>query len=165
MAIYFGIDPGKSGSVSAIWDDGTPWEGSPCKLDGTGKDIADWFHQFDLHRARAVLEKVHAGVFGAIGKDKRSMGVVSAFSFGQSYGHIQGILDANEVPYVFVTPQEWMKSYGIGTASKCASRTEWKNKLKAEAQRRWPFLKITHANADSLLIAEWARTQGWRANV
>ncbi len=48
MAIYFGIDPGKSGSVSAIWDDGTPWDGSPCKLDGTGKDIADkmeeWFH-------------------------------------------------------------------------------------------------------------------------
>jgi len=153
MAIYFGIDPGKSGSVSAIWDDGTPWDGSPCKLDGTGKDIADWFHQFDLHRAKAALEQVHSSP---------QMGVKSAFTFGQSFGHVLGVLDANEVPYMFATPQEWMKSYGIGTASKCASRTDWKNKLKAEAQRRWPFMKITHANADSMLIAEWARTQGWR---
>ena len=153
--IFFGIDPGKSGSVSAIWDDGTPWDGCSCPLDGTGKDVADWFHQFDLHRARAALEKVHAGVFGGRGGEQRSMGVTSAFTFGQSYGHIQGVLDANEVPYLLVRPQKWQKDMG------CMSGGD-KNRTKAEAQRRWPFIKVTHRIADSLLLAEWARTHGWR---
>ena len=161
--IYFGIDPGKSGSVSAIWDDGTPWDGRSCPLDGTGRDVADWFHQFDLHRARAALEKVHAGVFGGRGGEQRSMGVTSAFTFGQSYGHIQGVLDANEVPYVLVTPQEWQKTYSLGTSKQAGGKTPWKNKLKAEAQRRWPYLKVTHQIADSMLLAEWARVHGWRA--
>ena len=95
--IYFGIDPGKSGSVSAIWDDGTPWDGRSCPLDGTGKDVADWFHQFDLFRAKAVLEHVHSSP---------QMGVKSAFTFGQSFGHVLGILDANEVPYLLMRPQK-----------------------------------------------------------
>ena len=146
MGIYFGIDPGKSGSVSAIWDDGTPWDGRCCPLDGTGKDVADWFHQFDLHRAKAVLEHVHSSP---------QMGVKSAFTFGQSFGHLLGLLDANEVPYLLVRPQKWQKDMS------CMSGGD-KNRTKAEAQRRWPFVKITHRNADSLLLAEWARTHGWR---
>ena len=144
--IYFGIDPGKSGSVSAIWDDGTPWDGSSCPLDGTGKDVADWFHQFDLFRAKAVLEHVHSSP---------QMGVKSAFTFRQSFGHVLGILDANEVPYLLVRPQKWQKDMG------CMSGGD-KNRTKAEAQRRWPFIKVTHRIADSLLLAEWARTHGWR---
>jgi hypothetical protein len=146
MGIYFGIDPGKSGSVSAIWDDGRPWEGAVCKLDGTGKDVADWFNQFDLADAKAALEQVHSSP---------QMGVKSAFTFGQSFGHVLGILDANEVPYLLVRPQKWQKDMA------CMSGGD-KNRTKAEAQRRWPMLKVTHRNADSLLLAEWARTHGWR---
>jgi hypothetical protein len=39
----------------------------------------------------------------------------------------------------------------------CSQPGEWKNKLKAEAQRRFPKQKVTLANADALLIYEWAR--------
>jgi hypothetical protein len=109
--------------------------------------VADWFHQFDLFRAKAVLEHVHSSP---------QMGVKSAFTFGQSFGHVLGILDANEVPYLLVRPQKWQKDMG------CMSGGD-KNRTKAEAQRRWPFIKMTHRIADSMLLAEWARVYGWRA--
>lgn len=36
---------------------------------------------------------------------------------------------------------------------------DWKNKLKAEAQRRFPGLTVTLKNADALLLLEYARIQ------
>jgi hypothetical protein len=50
--------------------------------------------------------------------------------------------------------------FGLGTASRCASKSEWKNKLKAEAQRRFPDLKVTLKTADALLILEWVLADG-----
>jgi len=56
-----------------------------------------------------------------------------------------------------VRPQKWQKALGLGSASGCASKTEWKNKLKAAAQRLYPHLKPTLATADALLILDFAR--------
>jgi hypothetical protein len=59
-----------------------------------------------------------------------------------------------------VRPQVWQKAFGLGTASACASKSIWKNKLKAEAQRRFPHLKVTHKTGDALLILEYALMKG-----
>jgi hypothetical protein len=53
-----------------------------------------------------------------------------------------------------VRPQKWQKWLGLGRASGCGSPREWKNKLKAEAQRRFPYLNVTLKTADALLILE-----------
>lgn len=142
--IYFGIDPGKSGAISAIWDDGAP-AASFCKLCETERDIADWLAGFDLTAARAVIERVSASP---------QMGVVSAFTFGRSYGTLRGILCGLSVPLVEVAPVKWQ------TAFSCRTKGD-KNVSKAAAQQRWPSLKITHANADSLLLAEYGRLYAW----
>jgi hypothetical protein len=55
-----------------------------------------------------------------------------------------------------VRPQTWQKNLGIGTSRTCASKTEWKNKLKALAQRKFPDAKVTLATADALLILDYA---------
>ena len=78
------------------------------------------------------------------------------FRFGEHFGFIKGVIQALEIRLVLVRPQVWQKGFGLGTASACASKTEWKNKLKAEAQRRFPQLKVTLKTADALLILEWA---------
>jgi hypothetical protein len=78
------------------------------------------------------------------------MGVTSAFTFGQSYGFLRGILAASKIPFIEVSPQKWQREMGCMTKGN-------KNVTKQAAQQRWPKLKITHANADSLLIAEYAR--------
>ena len=148
-----GIDPGKSGGIAWITD------GKPCveKMPGSLRDLWDLICDITNHprstvdgrKYKAYIEQVHSSP---------QMGVKSAFTFGQSFGHVLGILDANQVPYLLVRPQKWQQQMG------CLTKGD-KNVSKAEAQRRWPFMRITHANADSLLIAEWARTQGWRSNV
>ena len=64
-----------------------------------------------------------------------------------------------EIRLVLVRPQVWQKGFGLGTASACAKKSEWKNKLKGEAQRRFPELRVTLGTADALLIGEWYRGQ------
>jgi crossover junction endodeoxyribonuclease RuvC len=142
--IYFGIDPGKSGAIAAIWEDGQPYA-SQQKLNATESDIAEFLQMFDLDCAKAVIEKVSSSP---------QMGVVSAFSFGKSYGFLLGLLTAYRVPFVEVSPQRWQKAMHSMTKGD-------KNVTKRKAQQLWPKLKITHANADALLIAEYCR----RANL
>ena len=138
--VYFGIDPGKSGGIAAIWSDGMP--ATPhCKLNGTEQDIAEYFRDFDLTSARAILERVASSP---------QMGVVSAFTFGRSYGFVRGLLSAYQVPVTEVAPQKWQK------AMECMTKGD-KNVSKTRAQQLWPTLKITHANADALLLAEYGR--------
>lgn len=145
--IFLGIDPGKSGAIAAIWDDGQVFK-QQQKLDATEKDIASFLLMFDLTKAKAVIEKVSSSP---------QMGVVSSFTFGRSYGFLLGILTAYEVPFVEVTPQKWQRSMG------CLTKSD-KNVSKRKAQQLWPHLKITHATADALLIAEYGRKVVWRDN-
>jgi len=81
------------------------------------------------------------------------------FNFGMGFGFLKGVVMALGARLELVRPQVWQKHFHLGTASACASKTEWKNKLKAEAQRRFPGIKITLATADALLILDWARCQ------
>ena len=72
--------------------------------------------------------------------------------------YIRGVLWALKVQLVMVRPAKWQQFFSLGKRSGCASDTEWKNKLKAEAQRRFPDLKVTLKTADALLICDYA----WR---
>ena len=78
------------------------------------------------------------------------------FKFGENSGFMKGVVQTLGIKLVLVRPQTWQKAFGLGTASGCASKTVWKNKLKAEAQRRFPHLTVTLKTADALLILEWA---------
>lgn len=138
--IYFGIDPGKSGAISAIWDDGQPFVSS-CKLSDTEADIVDWLRGFDLTDAMATIERVSSSP---------QMGVVSSFTFGRSYGFLRGLLTGLKIPYEEVAPVTWQKVMNARSKGN-------KNITKERAQQLWPHLKITHANADSLLLAEYCR--------
>jgi hypothetical protein len=82
------------------------------------------------------------------------------FRFGEHFGFIKGVIQALEIRLVLVRPQAWQKGFGLGTASACSSKTEWKNKLKAEAQRRFPHLGVTLKTADALLILEHTLSAG-----
>lgn len=152
---YLGIDPGKSGSIVVIdwWEKdsrlGRATEATitHCKLDGTETDIWNWLNDnTDMLNAVATIENVHA---------MPKQGVSSSFSFGKSFGFLIGLLTASSIPYKFTTPQKWQKGM------QCLTKGD-KNVSKAAAQRLWPKLKITHANADALLIAEYGRQFLWQ---
>ncbi len=143
------IDPGLSGGVA--YQRG-PQPAQAVAMPATEGDLVDLLRSLtaDANEAVAYVEEVG----GYIGKAQPAS---SAFKFGRNFGFILGVLQTIGVRVELVRPQKWQKALGLGAASGCASKTEWKNKLKASAQRLYPNLKPTLATADALLILDYAR--------
>ena len=146
------IDPGKKGGFAVCAFGKTYCHPMPESKGDVVELIRNFKTAASLDGAEhvAVLEKVG----GYVGKGQPGSAM---FTFGEGFGFLQGCIQSLAVPLVLVTPQVWQKSYGLGTASACATSREWKNKLKDEAQRRYPEIKVTHQIADALLILNWAR--------
>jgi len=137
--IYIGIDPGLSGGMALLRD-------SKCietfKFEGATERDIEWALQewVRLDDAYVFIEKVSSSP---------QMGVTSAFTFGRSYGFLRGLL-AGRIVHDEVRPQDWQKAMG------CRTKGD-KNVSKAKAQQLFPDVKVTHAIADAMLIAEHCR--------
>lgn len=138
---YIGIDPGYSGAIAIIYEDGAI---STIKLNETLADIVEWMGNHTLNRCFAMLEQVHA---------MPGQGVASTFKFGRSYGNAEALLAAFRVPFDRITPVKWQ------TALQCRSKGN-KNITKARAQELFPDVKCTHAISDALLLAEYGKRKG-----
>jgi hypothetical protein len=151
------IDPGASGGIAIRASDQKPGEAIARKTPPTLKEIADILSIAQAHAAIGgdpvvcYIEEVPAYVPCARPKNM--------FQIGRSFGALQGILATLQIRTIFVRPQKWQSAYSIGKRSHCASDSIWKNKLKAEAQRRFPSLNVTLQTADALLLLDYAITQ------
>lgn len=142
---YIAIDPGVSGGVAWV----TP-AGRDCfPMPKTEADLVLALRDIQLYDPVAFVEEVG----GFIGKQQPGSRM---FKFGRNFGFILGALQALGIRTVLIKPQKWQKELSMGT-SKGMTPTQWKNKLKAEAQRRFPNLKVTLKTADALLILEAGR--------
>ena len=146
------IDPGASGGMAVRAHGAT----TAFPMPGTGGDVVESIKSAVV-AARcegcefvAVVERVG----GFVGKGQPGSAM---FKFGERYGFVLGALQGLGAKVVLVRPQEWQKVFGLGTAKAAGSKVVWKNRLKGEAQRRFPELKVTLATADALLINEWER--------
>lgn len=143
--IIIGIDPGKSGGIAWCNDGKFTVE----KMPETALDlwelicnIADRVASSTRHLdCVAYLEQVHSSP---------QMGVTSAFTFGHGFGQIEMALTAAGIPFERLRPQAWQKAMG------CMTKGD-KNVSKRRAQELFPQIKVTHANADALLICEYGR--------
>ena len=145
MKLHIGIDPGASGGIAFI-PDNNPAKAWAVKMPETLTDLWECFEEYhgggeSWCSVHACIEKVHS---------MPGQGVASSFRFGQGFGHLEMALTASRIPFTYVTPQKWQKELGCLTGGD-------KNVSKARAQQLFPHLKITHAIADSLLIAEYCR--------
>lgn len=148
--MFIGIDPGVGGGIAVIEDfvdaDLQHRTSITCLKfkDATEADISNF--------VLSAVTTSDSPKFALIEKVSSSpqMGVVSAFTFGRSYGFLRGLLVAHGIPFEEVRPQVWQKALG------CLSSGN-KNVTKSKAQQLFPKEKITHANADALLIAEYVR--------
>ena len=125
----------------------------------TGGDIVDLVRGIMSASAKSGAETVclMEATGGYVGKAQPCS---RSYTFGENAGFIKGVVQTLGIRLELVRPQEWQKAFGLGTASACGSKSIWKNKLKAEAQRRFPHLRITHKTADSLLILDYALMKG-----
>ena len=144
--IIIGIDPGAKGGI-AIFNE-VKHEMKLHKCPDSTREMSAI-----LESAKAValennqevicaLEKVHA-----FPTDARS----SAFKFGMNFGMWLGVLGANNIPVLQVTPQSWMKIFQPLPKIK----KDMKNELKRIASEMMPKNKITLSTSDAALIAVW----------
>lgn len=154
---YIGVDPGKSGGLVALDEDGVVIQA--ISMPDTNREVLDWIMQFEGKQAVGYLERVGGYSSGVEG----FFSPPSAFKFGSGYGALEMALTAARIRYENPTPQKWMKALGVPPRKKVnkkyvESKTEYKNRLKAIAQRLFPAIKVTLAIADALLIAYY----GWK---
>lgn len=149
-----GIDPGIGGAVALLTDFGVEAHDMPVvEIRGRRHVCPAGVRRLvaDLRPDVVVLEHVQ-GVQGT--------GATSAFSFGRSFGLVEGVIAGMQLRLVLVRPQVW-------TAALRVSRD--KGSHRAEACRLWPrhaqlFARVRDdGRADAALIAHWlCVTNGWQ---
>lgn len=148
MKTIIGIDPGKNGGIAWITD------GRPCveRMPETAADLFDVIK--DISGTWPYTDRASQECIAYVEQVASSpqMGVKSAFTFGEGFGQIEMALTAAGIPFVRVRPQAWQKALGCLTGGD-------KNVSKRRAQELFPQLKVTHATADALLLAEYGRRQ------
>jgi crossover junction endodeoxyribonuclease RuvC len=155
--IFIGIDPGVSGALVAVRDDGdyiahlcmpVIQVGSSSRVNGAA--IAAFVQSLreDHGKAHCFLEKVGS---------MPGQGVSSTFTFGHAAGLAEGVITGAGIPLTLVTPQGWKKHAGLIGKDKDAARSR--------AIQLYPSLRILdqkakgQAVADALLIARFGAAQ------
>jgi hypothetical protein len=152
MTTYIAIDPGVNGGIA--------WDGAQLAscmgMPASDTEIAEEIHNLAdiLCSIRGNLKFVIEDVPKFVGK---ALPGSTIFPLAFNCGLIRGIAVSLRMPVILVRPQDWQKHFRLGTKGDTSGTTEWKNKLKAEAQRRYPHLKVTLKTADALLLLAYAQ--------
>ncbi len=152
MTTYIAIDPGVNGGIA--------WDGAALPscmgMPGSDTEIAEEIHNLAdiLCSIRDNLKFIIEDVPKFVGK---ALPGSTIFPLAFNCGLVRGIAVSLQMPIILVRPQDWQKHFRLGTKGDTSGTTEWKNKLKAEAQRRYPHLKVTLKTADALLMLAYAK--------
>lgn len=148
--IFIGIDPGASGAIAAIYPDGNSFTVEYDSLIKS-RDILRCLKNKTV-KILCVVELV-GGYIGTPQPGSRM------FSFGRNFGNWEGLLSALQIQYILIRPQEWQKSIQGLSGLKGPER---KRALRDYAAQQFPSIKVTLANADALLLAQWAKKNYFR---
>jgi hypothetical protein len=155
MTSYIAIDPGVNGGIA--WD--TAQLASCMGMPGSDTETAEEIQR--LAEMDDVLLRIRPGIKCIIEDVPKFVGRAlpgsTIFPLAFNCGLVRGIAVSLRMPVILVRPQDWQKHFRLGTKGDTTGTTEWKNKLKAEAQRRYPHLKVTLKTADALLLLAYAQ--------
>lgn len=147
-----GIDPGLDGAIAVISANScriidmptvTVERNGKSKRQVSATELAEILYTIKSDDCHVFAEKVSA---------MAGQGVTSVFSFGRSFGMIEGILAAFRLPVTFVPPATWVKAVGRG---------QGKDASRARAMELFPdnqadFKRVKDdGRADAALIAYW----------
>ena len=156
MKKYVAIDPGVSGGIAFNLETGgvnvkDKADAMAMGMPATDRDIIDELRLIcEDDKIVAIIEDVPKYVGNNVPGS-------SIFPLAYNVGFVRAALMTMNVPVILVKPHDWQKHFRLGTKKDAGSTTAWKNKLKSEAQRRHPHLKVTLKTADSLLLLDFAR--------
>jgi crossover junction endodeoxyribonuclease RuvC len=146
-----GIDPGIGGALALVYRGGIELIDMPT-IEVRGKrhvcpaGVTEWL---EVNKPDMVVIEHVQGVQGA--------GATSAFSFGRSFGLLEGVVAGLGLRHCLVRPQAWTKALRV-------SRD--KGSHRAAAKRLWPanahlFARVKDdGRADAALMAHWMFMSG-----
>jgi len=153
---WIGVDPGsKSGAMTVISE-----AYAEPKCYDFSEDLVDVIISYKiLQDIQAVtIELVHAF---------HKQGVVSTWTFAENFGLWKGWFSALGYTPRFVTPQVWMKAYGVPKGMGLTPRKKWIHAKALElypdapvftpGKRKGSMLK-NYGKSDSLLICDWGKS-------
>lgn len=151
MKFIIGIDPGAAGGIAVYGEGKADAKPMPETMPDIYEIIKSLVDKLESANAEIVVYMEDVG-HGMPGQSSSATA-----KFARHNGNLEAILYCLGASVRLVTPGKWQKHYSntLGKSTSCASKNEWKNKLKAEAQRRFPKLKVTLKTADALLIAAY----------
>lgn len=140
MKYSCGIDPGLTGAIAILGEDGHIAEviDMPIidkELDGPGF----WYLFNDWDIAHAYIER---------SQPMPKQGVVSTFHYGALFGDLRTAIKAKGIPQTRVTPQAWKKTQLAGMPKEKIQSVLRVNQLYPELGLR----KTQHGRADAILI-------------
>lgn len=144
-----GIDPGLSGAIAWVTDEGHLIETRDLPVANGAlmpSVLAAWLREDGRQPLHAFLERVAT---------RPGEGASRSFNFGRGYGQIEGVLSALGVAVTLVTPAKWKGSLRI-PADKSAARQR--------AAQLWPGLAGTFARVKDDGRAEAAMIGLYGAN-
>lgn len=146
MKTVLGIDPGKSGALVLLNEEGDIQMN--INMPETPLDILETMEA--MSPSVCYLEDVGHGMPGQSSK--------ATATFARHNGHLEMALLALKIPTIKVTPAKWQKSLGL-SSKKGEEKKDHKNRIKAWAQLTYPSAKITLKNADAIAIARFGFLQ------
>ena len=149
--IYVGIDPGLSGAVAFIYEDGSVsvHDTPVIKVEKNGKN-----RNVYLAATMCDILKIQGDKHVALEKvgPMPGNGAAAMFSMGHGLGLWEGLIVASGIPLTYVIPQAWKKMFGLDRD---------KNKSILKAKQLFPTADITlkkhDGRAEALLMAEYLR--------
>ena len=144
---FIGVDPGKSGALSIIREDGEV-EVYPFDREVYRNVLSDYAKVGNTYTAKCCVEHVGAAP---------GNGVVGMFAFGENFGFIQGLLTAFEIPYELVRPAKWKKEFSVTKDKNTSIEVCHRLFPNANLKRTERCKKDDDGYAESLLLAEYAR--------
>lgn len=149
MHAIVGIDPGVSGALAVVRGKDVSCHDMPTveirgkrHVDPVG--LRDILATIDMDGIDMVVLEHVQGVQGT--------GATSAFSFGRSFGLVEGVIAGMTLPLTLVRPQVWTKALAV-------SRD--KGQHRDAARRLWPqraalFARVKDdGRADAALLCHW----------
>ena len=134
------VDPGVNGGIAWYDTDGP----RAIRMPETDGDILHTFRGLRRAGAQTIAMELPAKcIFGA--------GHSALATLHRNVGFLQGVAMAEGFSLLLLAPQKWQAKLSLKKRPGEEQR-RWKNRLKEEAQRRFPSLRVTLNNADALLI-------------
>lgn len=150
--LTIGIDPGNTGAIALLGEDGDLVAVHDMPLMANGKkqqvNAAELCRIIcDIRDSSESALMCHVEKVSAM----PGQGVSSMFNFGMGFGVIQGVIAGAGLPYTLVTPQAWKKRAGLLGKDKDMARTV--------AQQLYPDAPLGRkkdiGRADAILIARF----------